>query len=167
MSPSETSFVLRAEQIAQTVATRRQLEDAEQLRNTIVGTEDGHWLLNTLQSVRRKGSTARLGTARRFQFLGKSAEDVINGRSDESCHQIIDMPAQSVVRKIEGSGYGTWLFEVENNKFGDDHEQIVVAFRKVGHDYLLYLKRHRRGENQATGRRAGTRFRGAGPDRSF
>ena len=167
MPTSDTSFGLRAEQIAQESAWRLRLRDAEQQRRTIVGTEDGHWLLKTLQSVRSKGATARLTQARRFHFLGDSAEAVLNSRSDESLYIAIDMPAGSIIRKMTGAGYSTWVFRVENGRNGAEYEHIDLAFRKVGHDPLLYLKSRQCGERTVSGRRAGSRVMGRGPDRSL
>lgn len=167
MSISDAGFALRAERIAQEAAERRQLEEAKLLCGTIVGNEDGHWLLRTLTSVRSKGSAARMSQPRCFQFMGDSPEAVIRGRSDESQLVGIHMPADGVVRKLRGVSYSTWEFQVENASFGDEYESIIVAFRKVGHDQLLYLKSHQRGQRTYSGRRAGSRTMGRGPDRSL
>lgn len=166
MTISDTAFARRANQIAQETAEREQLKRAEQHCRTIVDDEDGHWLLEALRQARGKGTTVRLNRDMRFHFLSDSAEAVLDGRGDES-YTVIDMPEGSVVRKMGGAGYGTWVFRVENNQLGDQYQSIDVAYRKVRQDQLLYLKTQQCGERRRSGRRAGGRIMGRGPDRSY
>jgi hypothetical protein len=163
---SDTAFESKANQIAREADERKELEKAKPRCRTIVDDEDGRWLLDALKRARGKSAAIRLNRDMRFHFLGDSAEAVLNGQDDET-YAVIDMPEGSIVRKTGGAGYGTWVFRVENNRLGTQYQSIDVAYRKVGQAQLLYLRKHQRGEPQRSGRRAGGRIKGRGPDRSF
>lgn len=163
MSNSELDFDL----IAQRAARKCLLEKAREHRRAIVKNEDGLWLIGAVKNTRTRSATARLGTARRFEFLGNNPEQIVSQWETESGYEAFDMPASSVIRRIDGSGYSNWVYTVDNNMFGDEYLRIELAYRKVGRENVLVLRSARQGERVYAGQSVGYRVRGHGPDRSL
>ena len=168
MSFPNGTAVRTPEQIMEDLVMKQRLDDARQQCKTILGDEDAHYLIRELKQLRSTGTIVRLHGARRFHFLSDDAEVVLNQQGDPDSYQVVDMPSGSCLRKIEGSSYKSAVFRIDNGLSGAERETVDLAFRKVDSgDYLLYLKARKRGERVSSGRRAGMRQMGVGPDRSL
>ena len=131
--------------MTQGFAEERQLEDAMLQRKTIVGDIDGHWLSRQIEILHDTNGVIRSGEARSYRFLSDDEEILLNQISETDPDSIIEMPAGSIVSRIEGDGYRTWVFRVDNGLSGNDREYFDLAYRKLAPDaHLLYLKRHHR-----------------------
>lgn len=127
----------------QAVADGRKRDDANMQRRTIIGDSDGHWLIATLETMWRRDNPVRTGRAMRFSFLAEGTEAVVSQLNLLEAAAAIQMPAGSIVRKIEGHDLDTWRFRVDNGYSGSDRECFDVAYRQIETgDHLLYLKRH-------------------------
>ncbi len=145
ISDSESSRFHQA--IAQGTADDSRFKDAELRCQTIVGDEDAHWLIRRVEELqRRRGAgVVRSGATRTFQFLGEDAEAVLY--SETSTYMVIEMPAGSIVSKLEGTGFRTWVFRVDNGLSGSDREYFDLEYRKIATDaHMLSLKTRGFGE---------------------
>lgn len=125
------------------MADGRKHDDAAAQRRTIVGDADGHWLITTIEMLWRADHPVRTGRTMRFSFLAEGTEAVLNQLGQSESATTIEMPPGSIVRKIDGHDFASWLFRIDNGNAGVDRECIDVAYRHIETgDHLLYLKRH-------------------------
>jgi hypothetical protein len=145
-----------------------QLDEAKQRCKTIVGDDDAHWLIRQIELIRRRRQVVPIDIPRQFHFLSADAEVVLNHMTDPKTYSVIEMPAGGTISKQAGTGFRDWVFRVSNGLEGADREYFDLAYRQVAkRSHVLYLKTHRRGDSALSGRRAGNRYRGRGPDRSL
>ncbi|MES2876461.1 MAG: hypothetical protein V4678_03235 [Patescibacteria group bacterium] len=124
-------------------ADEREQDDASTQRNVIVVDVDGSWLINELRRLGNANRIPRITKDRCFSFLGEDAEVLLSRLGmDGSGSSRIEVPAGSMLRRVEGHDLDTWLFRVGN---GNDDEYFDLAFRRIeSGDHLLYLKYHNR-----------------------
>lgn len=122
---------------------RRKLKDEQLQRLSIIGDEDGFWLIHRIEELRSRDATIRSGRAMRFSFLDDSGEAVLPQLEVSEAGIVIAMPAGCIIRRHEGNDFETWIFRVDNGLSGRDREYFDLAYRKIAIDaYLLYLKAH-------------------------
>lgn len=127
----------------QAIADGRKHDDVAMQRRTIIGDSDGHWLITTLEAMWHRDNPVRTGRTMRFSFLAEGTEAVVSQLNQLESAAAIEMPAGSIVRKIEGYDLDTWQFRVDNGYSGSDRECFDVAYRRIETgDHLLYLKRY-------------------------
>lgn len=128
---------------AQGFADERKLDDAHAQRGTIIGDVDGAWLIGVIESLWHADYKVRSGEARCFRFLADGKEAVLSQLSNFDSASAIEMPASSIIRKVEGHDFDTWVFRVYDGYEGVDGEHFDVAYREIETgDHLLYLKSH-------------------------
>ena len=131
--------------MAQGFADERKLDDEQEQRSTIIGDVDGHWLIRQLETLWRADYPVRTERAMRFSFLAEGKEAVLSQLSAVDTAVSIEMPAGSIVRKVAGADFDSWVFQVDNGYNGADREWFAVAYRAIETgDHLLYLKSHHR-----------------------
>ena len=145
------SFSDEQARMAQGFAQEQQLEDATLQRKAIVGDSDGHWLSKQVEALHDTNGVIRSGEVRSYRFLSDDEEVVLSKMNELDSDSIIEMPAGSIVSRVEGDDYRTWVFRVDNGLSGKDREYFDLAYRKLAPDaHLLYLKRHHRSRSSSS-----------------
>lgn len=176
MSVSQGEVNLEVLQVLGNVAQKQRLKDAKSMVDTLVTDEDGEWLAKALKEVRAgknieadpKGGVV-LETVRTFHFRSsKPEQNTVD--ADESAHyRSFIMPAGSRIVKMGGAGKKDWVLRVDNGREGTQWMYFLVAYRYC--DVLMatlpVLKSYYcAAQSGCSGRSAGMRSRGSGPDRS-
>lgn len=64
-------------------------------------------------------------------------------------YTLITMPAGSIISRVSGSGYRSWVFRVDNGLSGSDREYFDLDYCKIATDaHMLRLKSRIRGDKQ-------------------
>lgn len=161
----------------ESVAQKQDLETAKSMVDRLVNDVDGHWLAQALDQIRRGKNISTCPTGgvtleadRVFHFRGaKPAQNLVDADAPKH-YRTFAMPAGSRVTKTGGEGYANWVLRVDNGLTGADWIYFTVIYKRcpVSKTWVLALK----GFPAHTivgrsGRRAGVRSKGCGPDKSI
>lgn len=176
MSVSQGEVSLEVLQALGNVAQKQRLKDAKSMVDTLVTDEDGEWLARALKKVRSgknieanpKGGMV-LEAPMTFRFRSSKPEHNTVDADEAAYYRSFIMPAGSRIVKMGGAGNKDWVLRVDNGREGAQWMYFLVAYRYC--DVLMatlpVLKSyHSAARNGCSGRAAGMRSRGAGPDRS-
>lgn len=159
------------------VAHKQDLETARSMASQLVNDEDGHWLAQVLDQVRRGKAIGTDPTAsvtlevdRVFHFRGSKPAHNMTDADAPKYYRTFSMPAGSRVTKTGGEGYANWVLRVDNGLEGSEWVYFTVAYKHcdMPRRWEFVLKSYPTAQQVGqSGRRAGSRSRGHGPDKSI